>query len=324
MPLSQRTHRTIRFAAGAGLFALLLVSSITPAQPVAPSKQPASRPAATRADLAAAYLRFEAAYRAHAPAPGRLAEVNRAFDRATLSFFAGRGATAIDELDGLTRSLLPDGAAAEALPVPADPWADRPDEITLAIGKARVPGRLYVPPGDARGTRPLVIALHGAGGDESMFMVAYGSGRLKALALEKDFVLLSPATLGVLPNQTFLADAIEAVSAKAPIDADQVYLIGHSLGAAATTAVTVREGDRLAGLCLIASGGRVDLAEHLPRTLLVAGGIDPIVPAARVRAAYEKARTAGKDVELRELEPYGHTLIVGDQLPQIVDWLLRR
>ena len=41
----------------------------------------------------------------------------------------------------------------------------------------KVPFRVFAPPtSDDGAKRPLIIALHGAGGDENMFMDAYGAG----------------------------------------------------------------------------------------------------------------------------------------------------
>lgn len=277
---------------------------------------------ASRADVARAYLRFERAYRDHPPERERVPEVNRAFDALTLQFFAGRGATAERALDRLTESLT--GRAVE--PSEEDPFAARPGEFRLEIGAAKVPALLAYPKAPAGHRMPLVIALHGAGGTEDLFMAGYGAGRLKELAAERGFILLCPATLAVLPARTFVADAVAAIEARAAeypsVDPDRVYLIGHSLGAFAATAVAVREGDRLAALCLIAGAGRIDLVKHLPPTLLIAGGLDPIVKSERVADSFERARQAGKSVEMRVMGDHGHTLVVGDALPGVVDWLL--
>src|SRR5262249_54198237 len=59
----------------------------------------------TRADLAASYLRLERAYFSRKPPAEQIAEVNRAFDQATLSFFSGNNADAIRRIDQLTQSL---------------------------------------------------------------------------------------------------------------------------------------------------------------------------------------------------------------------------
>src|SRR5690606_39354128 len=41
---------------------------------------------------------------------------------------------------------------------------------------------------------PLVIAFHGAGGEESQWLEAYGSGALAKLARERGFLLVAPRT----------------------------------------------------------------------------------------------------------------------------------
>lgn len=306
--------------------ALLGLFAAASGQATRPATSPATSEAggASRVEIARAYLRFERAYRDHPPARERVPEVNRAFDALTMQFFAGRGAAAVAALDRLTESLT--GRAVE--PSDEAPFAPRPGEIRLELGAGKVPALLAYPNAPAGHRLPLVIALHGAGGTEDLFMAGYGAGRLKELARERGFILLCPATLGVLPATTFVADAIAAVDARAgehpSVDPDRVYLIGHSLGAFAATRLAVREGDRLAAMCLIAGGGRINLVKHLPPTLLVAGGLDLIVKPERVTDSFERARRAGKTVEFRVMGEHGHTLVVGDSLPDAVDWLLNR
>lgn len=66
-----------------------------------------TKPDAGRADLAAAYLRFDRAFALHPPAAERVAEFNLGFDRATLSFFSGKNADAVRAINQLTAELLP-------------------------------------------------------------------------------------------------------------------------------------------------------------------------------------------------------------------------
>lgn len=72
--------------------------------PVTPRKRE-RYPAATRQDLAIAYLRFERALRAHPPAPDQVAAYNRRFDEASLAFFSGRFNPAVETLTAMVREL---------------------------------------------------------------------------------------------------------------------------------------------------------------------------------------------------------------------------
>ena len=56
---------------------------------------------------------------------------------------------------------------------PGDVWR------AVACGNGSVPSRVFVPSAlpDAERSLPLLVTLHGAGGDENMFFEAYGGGR---------------------------------------------------------------------------------------------------------------------------------------------------
>ena len=92
----------------------------------------------------------------------------------------------------------------------------------------------------------------------------------------------------------------------------------------AATLFAQSEADRLAGVVALAGGGRVRTDRAMAPTLFLAGEIDPIVPASRVRSAYESAKAAGFPVEFRVAKNYGHTLLVGDHLPEAIAWLFER
>jgi poly(3-hydroxybutyrate) depolymerase len=180
---------------------------------------------------------------------------------------------------------------------------------------ARIPFRLYAPhraAGDE--PLPLLIALHGAGGDENLFFEGYGLGLVTRLADELGFLVAAPHTVRFSTRPEVLDLLLETLSREYAVDPRRVLLLGHSLGAlAAGTAARARSG-RVAALCLIA--GRVLGPEAgLPPTLLVLGGLDPLFPAGRT--------SPQSAFEVRRYPRFGHTLVVGHALPDAVRWLLR-
>jgi len=325
----------------------------------APSAQPAqsqaqaqglSQAEAAQAALATALLEVEYALRGRPPASSELAALNQAFDRATLAFFGGQVDVVVSAMAELADRIEPDPAIrAEQAARTRARLAELPALTRVLEGRhPPVPWRLAgpAPPAgdgvDAERRWPVVVALHGAGGNEHMFMEAYGAGRLPELAEELGFVVISPGTMamgtapGALPR---LLDAAEAELGLA-LDRDRVFLIGHSMGAGmasrlveaavdtpaaqagddpARTPLRIRAVACLAGPCGPGTSGSYGA---WPPLLLVGGGLDPLAPPARLEAAAEGARARGLEVELRILPTQGHTLLVGAVMEDVVQWLL--
>jgi poly(3-hydroxybutyrate) depolymerase len=207
------------------------------------------------------------------------------------------------------------GAAAQTRTLPAGPGAP-------------IPYRVYAPANRAPGARlPLVVALHGAGGDENMFLEAYGAGAIRGLADTRGFIVVTPATMPMLRSTDALARLIDTLATELPVDRARVYLLGHSLGAAAAWNLARLRPDLVAAVvCISGACGGVPAPAppRVPPLLSVVGELDPIAQPARVEAAAAEARAAGRAVEFRLVPGYGHTLVVGVVLPDVVDWLLRQ
>jgi predicted esterase len=281
-----------------------------------------------RAQLAAAYLRLELALREHplnaASAPG----VNRAFDAATLAFFGGRTAETIAIVDSLTATIEPDVARRERL---AREGADR----LAAMGALRrvasspagtVPYRLHVPRTLPAGPRPLLVALHGTGGDENMFLEGYGAGRIAQLADQYGVVVVTPFTNAVMRGPELFDALVADVARNTPVDTANVALLGHSLGAGAAwrlawqRATNVRAVVCLAGACGNDLPG-MPAPKGSPRILAIAGELDPIAAPARVKTAVDAGVAAGRSIDYGVLPGFGHTLMVGEVLPRAFVWL---
>lgn len=197
-----------------------------------------------------------------------------------------------------------------------DPWTRRPGRFwrVLPTDGGKVPFTLVAPPAVAEGEpRPLVVALHGAGGDECMFRYGYGAGLLAELAEERGFLLAAPLALRT-GAESFDA-LVEMLAEEYPVDRDRVHLVGHSLGAGVASMISRARPDAVASAALFSPGGFAPAADGVP-TLVLAGGLDRI------------ARFAGdpeaSGATVRFFPNEGHTLIVAAHLPEAVDWLLAR
>ncbi|MFG0273467.1 MAG: hypothetical protein ACF8QF_00240, partial [Phycisphaerales bacterium] len=73
------------------------------------------------------------------------------------------------------------------------PYAHRAGHYwrTIRLGETDIPVRIYAPDDAAQGGAPLVITLHGAGGDENLFPDGYGAGLITRLADERGFIVAS-------------------------------------------------------------------------------------------------------------------------------------
>ncbi len=376
------------------LIALLsLVAHSLVAQSITPT---AVTPSITRADLAAAYLRLDQAM-ATATLPDSVrASVNRAFDRATLSFFGGRFAAAIATIDstttGLTgrpipappapRSALVNGGApsrtralldarlakldtagplrqaiisasarasllvdqpnpersAEFLADPAALSAALSSEITAleqgrnpyakaagdrwrafrGANNALIPFRIVATPAIASSTRPvpLLIVFHGAGGDENMFVDAYGAGITAKLAAEQGMLLVSVSTNAFGASGANLDVLLAMLRAEYPIDSTRVYLLGHSMGSGAVARL-VQDRPTVIAAAVCLAGGAAITAAGAPPVFFMAGELDPLANPKMVEAA--AAKTAGAEYRLSKNE--GHTLMVATGVKAGIPWL---
>jgi len=185
-----------------------------------------------------------------------------------------------------------------------------------------LPVRQFVPVGE--GPFPLVVAFHGAGGDENMFFEGYGAGALRRFAEGQGVAVVCPPTIpfGVSPN---LLDAfIDEVARDMPVDRGRVLLLGHSLGGVTASRLSVLKPQLIAGVVCIA--GFADLPRTgvpAPRKVYL-GELDPLFPVGSVTSAIEAARTRGESIVLEVLPREGHTLVVGRVVPQALEWLVGR
>ncbi len=195
----------------------------------------------------------------------------------------------------------------------------------LEVGAARWPTRILVPTSARRPGSPpppLLIALHGAGGNEHLFIDGHGGGRLAGLAEEHGFIVAAPPTTALALGGDFarLLDAIEEIQS---FDRDRVWLIGHSLGGMTAAALSGLEPDRIAAAALVAGGGPVvpPAGTTIPPLHYFPAERDRIVPAARVRRAGERSRAAGVPTTITDVQGVGHVLVVSVVLDAAVDWL---
>jgi len=193
----------------------------------------------------------------------------------------------------------------------------------MTRGSSKIPMRVYVPKTlDLDQPVPLVVALHGAGGDENMFMDAYGLGKVKREADRKGFIVVSPATFYLLTRSGNLSALVEEINACYPIDSKRVYVLGHSMGGGATAKLASEKSDLITAASCIA-GFRGFNTKTICPTLILSAELDAIVPKNAIEEGAKQAIKDGLPVEYKSIASYGHTMVVEAELPGVIDWLFK-
>jgi len=205
-----------------------------------------------------------------------------------------------------------------------DPYARRTGDLwrVVKLEKSELPVRIYAPAQGAKDTQlPLVIALHGARGDENMFLDGYGLGKIRALADKHGFLLACPRTTGGLKLETIEA-LVTALERDYEIDRKRIGLLGHSMGATVAAGLAGANPKRFCALACFSGGPRGN-AERLPPTWMRVGSIDQLADPAGLEAAAKELHERGLSIDFQLLPDLGHTLIVGEALDGAIEWLLR-
>jgi poly(3-hydroxybutyrate) depolymerase len=228
-----------------------------------------------------------------------------------------------------------------------DPFAGRTGDmerhyVLQAAGEV-MPYRVYVPAGYRAATpAPLVIALHGLGGTEDSFFDGY-SGLPPKLAEQHGFLMAAPlgyrvdgfygapvmnasdaATRRRLElSEKDVLEVLRLMRANYNVDADRIYLIGHSMGAIGTWYLGAKYPDIWAALAPFAGTGSPDTVErmkHIPQ-IVVHGDADPTVAVSGSRAMVAEMKRLGTKVTYIEVPGGKHTDIVVPSLPAVFDFL---
>lgn len=231
--------------------------------------------------------------------------------------------------------LLEEAEALLACALRGQPWltSQRSGEHWLSVptGKRPTRVRLWLPPdlgAEAGPGRPLVLALHGAGGSENLWFDGHGDGLIRRLCAERGWILAAPR-LGLLGGGApELLPA--ALAERLPIDLTRVFVVGHSMGAA--RALTLAgEAPGLAAALVLLGGGRPLRSPQALGSLpiwIAAGERDFARPGAEaLQASLGRALadgTAAPSVRPHELwivPQVEHLLVVPAALPRAFAWL---
>lgn len=182
-----------------------------------------------------------------------------------------------------------------------------------------IPVRIAAPSAAATSSAPVpvFIVLHGAGGDENMFMEAYGQGLAKSMGLAANVIVVSPLTDTFGTSPANFDSLMSVLRASYRVNNARVYVMGHSMGAGAAARLAQTRPKAIAAVACLA-GGSVVTAPDAPPMLFIGAELDPVIPAARVKQAADGSKSAA----YKQLEHEGHTLMVANGIRMALPWLL--
>lgn len=174
---------------------------------------------------------------------------------------------------GLALACAPRPALAGAPPGPCDqPAPAGTSQVTISSGGLTRTAVVHVPQAAAGQRLPLLLALHGAGGE---FFESYSG--FSILADAEGFVVVYPDTVrnglhsswnindhrrGAPDDVKFVSDLLDHLEAGVCVDARRVYATGVSNGGGMAVRLACQLSDRLAAIATVAGGYRSQPACH--------------------------------------------------------------
>ena len=214
----------------------------------------------------------------------------------------------------------------------ANPYSKRTGDMhrayrSKADGELQ-PYRLFVPKSyDETKPFPLFVALHGMGGNENTLFDRYGPGALKVEAEKHGYIVVTPKGRGPASMYRGTAeqdvlDVLAEIRRDYRIDANRIYLGGHSMGAFGTWSIAMAHPEIFAALAPVSGGGSVasmGSIKAIPQ-LVVHGDADPTVNVNSSRSMVEAGTKAGAEIKYVEVPGGGHNDVYVPAIPQMFEW----
>lgn len=190
------------------------------------------------------------------------------------------------------------------------------------------PYRIFVPSSyDGSKAYPLIIALHGMGGDENSYFDQYLQGGFKTDAEKRGYIVAcpkgrEPASMYRGPAERDVMDVLEEVRRAYRIDTNRIYLTGHSMGGFGTWSVAINHPEIFAALAPVAGGGNpaaMSKIAHIPQ-LVVHGDNDKTVPVGSSRMMVEAAKKLGVEIKYIEIPGGDHVTVAARTFKDVYDF----
>ncbi len=243
------------------------------------------------------------------------------------------------DLFDVERDLTLASQLAEDLLAGKNPLATRTGNLRLAylssVDQTYQPYRVHVPKDYKPGKEyPVIMALHGATGDENTYMDRYLERGTRVslfpkLGEERGYILVSPNGRGAFGlyvdnSEKDVLDVLERIKALYTVNPKQVYLTGHSMGGGGTWRLGFKHSQLFAALAPVAGqplpNQEVALAADPNKPVLFfAGTRDVLVPPEVTRPLAEKVKKQLKNFKYVETVD-DHFVIGVTTMPAIFDF----
>ena len=227
-------------------------------------------------------------------------------------------------------------AILNALDAGKDPFAGKHGDsrraYRSAVDQTLQPYRLFIPESyDASRATPLLVALHGMGGDENSLFDSYASGLLKREAERVGFIVACPkgrdsASMYRGSAEQDVLDVMADVERNYKVDAARIYLMGHSMGAFGTWSIAMNHPDLFAALGPISGGGSAAgmvKISNIPE-YVVHGDDDRTVNVTQSRNMVEAGKKAGAHIVYVEVPGGSHVGVAAPAFAAMLDFFAKQ
>lgn len=256
-----------------------------------------------------------------------------------VDYLKARGKTMFSpapRVDDLRQSLCQGEETMRRLQAGQDPYAGRSGDLRRAYrsaisGELRV-YRVLVPDNYAKTDKvPLILVLHGSGGDENT-MPDLDGDKLEEILNQRGYLAAFPSYGWHVPHYLEdLAQLVEVLRKEYPkVDPARIYCTGCSMGGFTSCRLAAAYPDLFAGIAPDsgtdsgAAAGPADpaLAEKLKNvpTIILQGGADLVVPKAGAEKFAARLKELGGTVELHIFPDNGHNYNVDQYLNLSLDF----
>ena len=216
-----------------------------------------------------------------------------------------------------------------------DPFAGKNGDLRKAyrsaVDRTLQPYRIFIPSSyDGSRPTPLVVALHGMGGDENSMFDSYKQ-TLKRDAERQGFIVACPkgrdtASMYRGAAEQDVLDVLKEVERDYRVDVKRVYLMGHSMGGYGTWSVAMDHPELFAAIGPISGGGDVngmvkikDIPEYV-----VHGDDDRTVNVSQSRRMVEAGKKIGAKITYVEVPGGSHVSVAEPSFAPMLDFFAKQ